>query len=277
MNIVIYTIPDCPYSKELKEYLTLNSIAFTEKDVSNDKDNLSEMLDASDKFAGVPFTLLTKDSGEKIALKGFTKSDFDAALGLSKGTEGTGGDALKSEPAVSTPAKMDTLNADPIMPNKQDMPIMSVDSAMPAAPAMPAVPVMSDMSMSTASRAVAPAPTFSAPTSTQSTPPAPTSTPATAVDPQAELNSLLKDLESKVGQNTQMGSSNSQPAVTIPTVPTMDGSMNTSTTDMSQSTPAMPVAPVTPPAPPAPAASEGASTPATPSGMPSVPDFGTKL
>lgn len=81
MKITIYTIPDCTFCTQEKEYLTSKGLQFEEKNVQANKDVLAEMLNLSDKFAGVPFTVIIDDSGKEHKLKGFTKAEFDAALG----------------------------------------------------------------------------------------------------------------------------------------------------------------------------------------------------
>ncbi len=82
MKITIYTTSDCPYCKAEKEYLASQNISFEEKNVEKQREFLTEMLAASDNFAGVPFTLIVKDDGTQVGLKGFTKEEFDLALGL---------------------------------------------------------------------------------------------------------------------------------------------------------------------------------------------------
>lgn len=94
MKITIYTITDCPFCKQEKEFLTSKGLQFEEKNVQQNRDFLTEMLDISNKFAGVPFTMIEKDNGEKVGLKGFTQSEFEQALGLSA-----------TPPAANMPAK----------------------------------------------------------------------------------------------------------------------------------------------------------------------------
>lgn len=82
MKVTIYTINECPYCKAEKEYLSSQNIAYEEKNVEQHREFLTEMLAASDNFAGVPFTLIVKDDGAQVGLKGFTKEEFDQALGI---------------------------------------------------------------------------------------------------------------------------------------------------------------------------------------------------
>src|SRR3990167_10940684 len=82
MKITIYTIPDCQYSKQEKEYLALHKLPFEEKDLEKNKEFLTEMLAVSNNFAGTPVTKIEKDGGLSVILKGFTKEEFDKELGL---------------------------------------------------------------------------------------------------------------------------------------------------------------------------------------------------
>ena len=82
MKITIYTIKDCAFSKQEKEYLTANKLMFEEKDLETNKDFLTEMLAISNNFAGTPATRVEKDDGTIAVVKGFTKEEFDTTFGL---------------------------------------------------------------------------------------------------------------------------------------------------------------------------------------------------
>jgi glutaredoxin len=82
MKITIYTIKDCAFSKQEKEYLTANKLMFEERDLETNKDFLTEMLAISNNFAGTPVTRVEKDDGTIAVLKGFTKEEFDTTFGL---------------------------------------------------------------------------------------------------------------------------------------------------------------------------------------------------
>lgn len=84
MKITVYTISDCKFSQQEKDYLKANSLSFEEKNLELNKDYLTEMLTVSNNFAGTPVTKIEKDSGETVVLKGFTKDEFDRELGLQK-------------------------------------------------------------------------------------------------------------------------------------------------------------------------------------------------
>jgi len=82
MKITIYTINDCQFSKQEKEYLNANNLAYEEKNLESNREFLTEMLTVSNNFAGTPVTKIEKDDGQIAVLKGFTKEEFDKALDL---------------------------------------------------------------------------------------------------------------------------------------------------------------------------------------------------
>lgn len=82
-KITVYTINNCPFCAQEKAYLNEHKFLFEEKNIDVNHAYLSEMLTVSDNFTGVPFTLIQKDDGSKVPLKGFTKEEFDSALGVS--------------------------------------------------------------------------------------------------------------------------------------------------------------------------------------------------
>lgn len=84
MKITIYTITDCQFSKQEKEYLTAHTLPFEEKNLETNHEYLTEMLNVSNNFAGTPVTKLEKDDGTIVVLKGFTAEEFDKELGFKK-------------------------------------------------------------------------------------------------------------------------------------------------------------------------------------------------
>jgi glutaredoxin len=83
MKITVYTIKECAFSKQEKEYLIANKLTYEEKDLETNKDFLTEMLAVSNNFAGTPVTRVEKDDGTIAVLKGFTKEEFDTTFGFS--------------------------------------------------------------------------------------------------------------------------------------------------------------------------------------------------
>jgi glutaredoxin 3 len=225
MKVTLYTIPECPYCQQARDYFTAKGIQFEEKDVKADKDSLSEMLSLSNKFAGVPFCSVLKDSGETVMLKGFTEADYDVACGVggNKEVEGMGADKLNAAPDMGmAPAapmpSADAMNMPPLPEVSADMPV----ATMPAAPVMgmPAAPMPSMDPMA----GLPPMPQVPAmpqvPVMPMTPPPAPAMPSALPTEPQDDLSSLLKDLESKVAQI------NPAPASGVaPVAPAMPGGM----------------------------------------------------
>jgi len=87
MKVTIYTVADCQFSKAEKEYLQAHNQPFEEKSLETNKEFLTEMLTLSNNFSGTPVTKVEKDGGEISILKGFTKEEFDKAMGYSQPKE----------------------------------------------------------------------------------------------------------------------------------------------------------------------------------------------
>lgn len=264
MKITIYTIPDCQFCKQEKDYLTSKGLPFDEKDVMANKDFLAEMLQKSQNFAGVPFTIM-EEGASNVVLKGFTQSEFDDAIAKMSGSPVMG---AQTDKVADIPLDLDEAPVDK-MPAAQSTGI-DTNMASPAPfdmpkPAMPSVdmPAVSPMS---SSPAMPPAPSMGQP----ATPSVPQPTqPLNSFqahdtdldDPQEELNSLLEDLQTKVDVTPAPSQSNSV------MTPTMTG--NT----VTPSAPAMPSTdmPAVSPMPSAPAISAapslGQQAPSAPQAM----------
>jgi glutaredoxin 3 len=80
MQVTIYTTTTCPYCKMLKDYLAQKSVPFSEKLVDNDEVLKNEMMQKSGGYLGVPFSVVTKDTGEEIRVVGFDRMKFDEVL-----------------------------------------------------------------------------------------------------------------------------------------------------------------------------------------------------
>ena len=131
MKITIYTIKDCAFSKQEKEYLNTNKLVFEEKDLETNKDFLTEMLAISNNFAGTPVTRVEKDDGTISVLKGFTKGEFDAVFGFTP-TPSTSSTTTASDapPDASPTSPTQVVNDTPPIP-----PISEVPPAEPVSPA----------------------------------------------------------------------------------------------------------------------------------------------
>lgn len=185
MKITIYTIKDCAFSKQEKEYLNANKLVFEEKDLETNKDFLTEMLAISNNFAGTPVTRVEKDDGTIAVLKGFTKEEFDTTFGFVPApTTGSGNPTPTS--ANDTPIKPttdSTVSPDPLKSVMDDLqakvePFDSTSAPLSASaqgkPTPPVVeqPLASPAGLSAEASAKAEVSTEAGPTdSTVSTPP----------------------------------------------------------------------------------------------------------
>lgn len=138
MKITIYTITDCQFSKQEKEYLAGHNLPFEEKNLETNHEYLTEMLNVSNNFAGTPVTKLEKDDGSTVVLKGFTAEEFDKELGFTseaKPAEEQPKEAKTEEQSVAPPA------APPEMPTPQPpAPVPQPPTPQPPTPETPVVP-----------------------------------------------------------------------------------------------------------------------------------------
>ncbi len=120
MKITIYTINDCVFCNQEKEYLKSHNLPFEEKNLEVNREFLTEMLTLSNNFAGTPVTKIEKDDESVIVLKGFTKEEFDDVLGF-------------AAPAaqVTTPAPTPSVVVSVAMPT----PVAPAPEVAPVAPA----------------------------------------------------------------------------------------------------------------------------------------------
>lgn len=231
MKVTLYTIPDCPFSKQAKDFLASKGIEFVEKDVQSNKDNLSEMLSQSNNFAGVPFCVVEKDSGQKDVLKGFTQSDYEAVLMPKTALESAPAvvPVPVAAPVVDAPAVVPAPVAAPVADAPAVVPAPSAAFTMPPVPEVPAMPSMTSAPSMPVSTMPAPsmpaAESFGTPAMPMTPPAAPSMpmTPPAAVeplaDPQDELSGLLKDLESKVTPAMPMTPPPAAPSMATPAMP----------------------------------------------------------
>ena len=77
----MYTTVTCPFCKMQKDYLSSKNIQFSEILVDQNPDEAQKMIEISGQM-GVPFTVITKDSGAQENILGFDKARIDAALGI---------------------------------------------------------------------------------------------------------------------------------------------------------------------------------------------------
>ncbi|MEI7652785.1 MAG: glutaredoxin domain-containing protein [bacterium] len=160
MKITIYTINDCAFCVQEKDYLKSHNLAFEEKNLEVNREFLTEMLTLSNNFAGTPVTKIEKTDESVVILKGFTKEEFDDVLGFAAPTA--------TAPVVST-----------ITP-----PIMTPPVVEPVAPAMPV----------TMPEVVVPPPVMTAPEPVVPAPVAPVAPQVPSVD-HASVTAQIAELQ----------------------------------------------------------------------------------
>lgn len=204
MKITVYTITDCEFSKQEKEYLASHNLQFEEKNLETNREFLTEMLTVSNNFAGTPVTKVEKDDGQIAVLKGFTKEEFDQALGFTQ-TQASGSTTTPNDnptnPSTPVPGQPTTPSQTP-----QDNPT-PIPPEPPMTPNPTPPPVQDPVQPPTA-----PAPP-TPPTPSQETPPKP---PA-----DQQLNSILNDLQAKVNEEIPAAQppQNPAPSNNLPNIP----------------------------------------------------------
>ncbi len=150
MKIIVYTITECQFSKQEKEYLAAHSLAFEEKNLETNREFLTEMLTISNNFAGTPVTKIEKEDGSIVVLKGFTKTDFDKALGFEEKKEESAKtpEAKPAENAPAAPAAQPAVPAPDAAPARVPVAapaaVEPAPAPVPETPAVPAAPAQPD-------------------------------------------------------------------------------------------------------------------------------------
>lgn len=131
MKITVYTVTDCKFSAQEKEYLKSHNLPFVEKNLEKDREYLTEMLALSNNFAGTPVTRIEKDDGSTVVLKGFTQEEFDKELGFGGAPTSTSQEVKKPEEQPKKeeqkPVTQPSEQAQPTQPpqEKRDVPLSS--------------------------------------------------------------------------------------------------------------------------------------------------------
>ena len=84
MKITIYSTTTCPYCQMLKEYLDEKDVSYEEKLVDQNDEAKTEMMEKSDGYLGVPFTVITKEDGGEETVLGFDKKRIEEIIGGAK-------------------------------------------------------------------------------------------------------------------------------------------------------------------------------------------------
>lgn len=232
MKITIYTVTDCEYSKKAIAYFQEHLLPFEEKNLEIDNKLLEEMLAVGNNFAGTPVTKIVKDNNEVVVLKGFTKEEYDVALGFSPAipSQPTANESLTPDPLPSSPPAQQVIdnssNQGPLATDqKLDLPDINPQLTQAPQPAQ-------EPAITSPTASAPPIPDFSIPASpvieaqttpvTQVEPPLQPQTPPPAtsqpvpgaptqpesIDPAAALDSILADLQKKVQTNAQTTTDN---------------------------------------------------------------------
>jgi glutaredoxin len=82
MTITMYSTTTCVTCKGLGEWLTKNGFDYTKKMADADEAIMTELLAVSDGMIGVPFTVITSDSGEQTKIAGYDRKAFMKALNI---------------------------------------------------------------------------------------------------------------------------------------------------------------------------------------------------
>ena len=225
MKITIYTINDCAFCVQEKDYLKSHNLAFEEKNLEVNREFLTEMLTISNNFAGTPVTKIEKDDESVVILKGFTKEEFDDVLGFAAPIA-TASVASTITPPVMTPQVVEPMA--PVIPVAVPEvvvppPVMTAPEpavSAPVAPVAPQAPVVDHASiaaqiaelqalqakLAAQQAAVAPPPPAIAPVAPVIAPPvvpqpvvsAPVAPPAPPQSVDDSLASILAELQSKI-------------------------------------------------------------------------------
>lgn len=233
MKITIYTINDCVFCNQEKEYLKSHNLPFEEKNLEVNREFLTEMLTLSNNFAGTPVTKIEKDDQSVIVLKGFTKEEFDDVLGFAAPAAQVATPA--PTPAVVAPVAMPT----PVAPAPEVAPVapapvaaapashdaiasqiaelQRLQAQLAAQTAAPAPVVVPAPVVQVEAPVVAPAPVVSMPEPVVQAPvsmPTPVVAPPAAAAPTAavddSLASILAELQAKINAQQAPGSTPGQ-------------------------------------------------------------------
>ena len=80
-NVTIYSTATCGFCKMLKSYLNDKGIKYDVKMADEDQSIARELYEKSGQL-GVPFTVITDESGKEELVLGLDRPKIDSALGL---------------------------------------------------------------------------------------------------------------------------------------------------------------------------------------------------
>ncbi len=79
-TITLYTMPVCPFSRQLREFLVERGIAFTEHNVIDQPERLSEMQALTRGSSTVPVIVFNKTLPDQAVSIGFEPSSLEKVL-----------------------------------------------------------------------------------------------------------------------------------------------------------------------------------------------------
>lgn len=82
MNITIYSTSTCATCHLVTGWLDKQGITYEKKNTDEDPDAMTEFMSVNDGQIGVPFSVITSDSGKQSKILGFDRAKFEQALGV---------------------------------------------------------------------------------------------------------------------------------------------------------------------------------------------------
>lgn len=80
IRITIYTSPTCLFCRQLRDLLTLSEHSFTEYNVIDEPERLTEMRRLTRGVSAVPVIVFDKDTSDQRVLIGFDSDSFEVML-----------------------------------------------------------------------------------------------------------------------------------------------------------------------------------------------------
>ena len=81
-SVVIFSTTTCSSCRVLMKWLDKENITYTKKLTDEDDVAMTEFMNVSEGAIGVPFSVITYESGLETKIHGFYKTKFIEALGL---------------------------------------------------------------------------------------------------------------------------------------------------------------------------------------------------
>jgi glutaredoxin len=82
MTILMYSTTTCTTCNGLGSWLNQSGFEYTKKMADADPAVMAEFMAISDGMIGVPFTVITDDTGQQIKISGYDRKAFKKALNI---------------------------------------------------------------------------------------------------------------------------------------------------------------------------------------------------